>query len=68
MGAAERYCELVADLLSEPAGLGKPKMMGVARLSAADEAGLFGNEAQVLVVALPPLLWQGEGGVAVIGA
>jgi len=69
MGATQRHRELVADLCAQPARLGKPKMVGVARLSAADEAGLFGHEAQVLAIALAPLLGQGEGAaVAVIGA
>ena len=67
MGAAKRYREFVTDLLSKTAGLGKPKVVRVARLSATDKAGMFGHKAQVPAVALPPLLWQGEGIVSVIG-
>jgi hypothetical protein len=61
MGAAERYRELVADLLAEPAGLREPQVMRVARLSAANKVGLLSHEAQVQLVAVPPPLWEGEG-------
>jgi hypothetical protein len=60
MGAAERYRELVADLLSESAGLGESQVMRVARLSAADKARLLGHEAQVFPVAQPPRFRQSE--------
>ena len=40
MTATERYGELVADFESERSGLGKPQVMRVGRLPAADETGL----------------------------
>ena len=40
MTAAERDSELVADFETEGSGLGKPQMMRVGWLPAADEAGL----------------------------
>jgi hypothetical protein len=46
MGTAERDGELIANLLSEPAGLGKAQMMRIAGLPAADGARLFDDEAQ----------------------
>ena len=66
MGTAEGYDELVTDLLSESARLGKAQVMRIARLPAADEAGLLGNKAQVLPIALPRYLWQDNGIVAVV--
>ena len=50
MRATQRHRELVADLEAEPAGLCEPQMVRVAGLAAADEAGLFGHKAQVLLV------------------
>ena len=38
--AAERYGELVADLETQRSGLGKPQVMWVRRLMAADKARL----------------------------
>jgi hypothetical protein len=64
-GTAERDGELIADLLSEPAGLGEAQMMPIAWLPAADQAWLFDDEAQVLPIALLRHLWQGNGVVAV---
>ena len=40
MAAAERDGELVADFETEGSGLGKPQVMRIGRLPAADEAGL----------------------------
>ena len=51
VGAAERHGKFIADLLRQPAGLGKAKVMGIAGLPPADQAGLPGNKAQVLLVA-----------------
>jgi hypothetical protein len=62
MGTAERDGELVADLLSEPARLGKAQVMRIAWLPAADQAWLFDDEAQVLPIALPRYLWQEDEG------
>ena len=40
MTAAEGNGELVADLETDGSRLGKPQVMGIGRLPAADEAGL----------------------------
>jgi hypothetical protein len=50
MCSAKRDREFVADLLTEPALLRKAQMVRVAGLAAADEAGLPGDKAQVLLV------------------
>ncbi len=52
MGAAQRHRKLVAHLLPQAAGLGKAEVVRVAGLPAADQAGLLGDETQVLPVAL----------------
>jgi hypothetical protein len=64
MGTAEGDDELVTDLLSESARLGKAQVMRIAGLPAADEAGLLVNKAQVLPIALSRYLWQDNGVVA----
>jgi hypothetical protein len=64
LGTAVRNEELVTDLLSESARLGKAQVMRIARLPAADEAWLLGNKAQVLPIALPRDFWQDGGVVA----
>ena len=56
--SAQWHCELVTDLLAKSARLRKAQMMRVAGLSATDEAGLSGHEAQVLSVALPQHFWD----------
>jgi hypothetical protein len=50
MRPAERDREFITDLLAEPARLRKTQMVRVAGLAAADEAGLFRNEPQMLPV------------------
>ena len=40
MRTAERDGELIADFEAQGSGLGKPQMMRIGRLPAADEAGL----------------------------
>jgi hypothetical protein len=40
MTAAERYGEFVADFKTQSSGLGKPQVMRIGRLPAADQAGL----------------------------
>ena len=50
MRAAERDREFIADLLPKSARLRKTQMVRVAGFAAADEAGLFGHEAQMLFV------------------
>ena len=54
MRAAQRDGEFIAHLLPQSAELRKAQMVRVAGLSAADEAGLFGDKAQVLLVPQPP--------------
>ena len=45
MSPAEQDGELIADLLSEPAGLGNAQMVRIAGLPAANQAWLFDDEA-----------------------
>ena len=40
MAAAERHGELIADFEAQGSGLGRPQVMRIGRLPAADEAGL----------------------------
>src|ERR1700730_18953902 len=49
--AAERHGEFVADLASQGSGLREFEMMGIARRTLTDEAGLRCNEDQVGLVA-----------------
>ena len=60
MPAAERDGELVADLEAQGSGLGKPQVMRIGRLPAADEAGLCGDKPQMGLVAQPPEFSDGE--------
>ena len=60
MTTAERYSELVADFEAERPGLGKPQVMRIGRLSAADETWLRGNEPQMGFVTQPLGLGDGE--------
>ncbi len=60
MTAAERHGELVADFETERSGLGKPQVMRIGRLPAADQAGLRGNEPQMGFVTQPLGLGDGE--------
>ena len=60
MTAAERHGELVADFETERSGLGKPQVMRVGWLPAADETGLRGHESQMGLVAQPLGLGDGE--------
>ena len=53
MCPAERHRKFIADLLAETARLRKPQMVRVAGLTAADEAGLSGHKAQVVLVTQP---------------
>jgi hypothetical protein len=50
--SAERDSELVTDLATQGAGLGKSKMVRVRGLAAAHEARLLGDIAKVLPVAI----------------
>jgi hypothetical protein len=60
MTAAERNSELVADFETERSGLGKPQVVWVRRLPAADQAGLRGDESQMGFVANPFGLGNGQ--------
>ena len=51
MGAAQRHGELVTDLAAECSRLGKAQVMWIGRATAADEAGLAGDELEMLPVA-----------------
>ena len=50
MAAAERDRKLIADLETDSPWLGKAKMVGVRRLSTADQARLRGDKLQMLFV------------------
>src|SRR5579862_992310 len=63
VSAAERDGELVADLAAKRAALGEAQMVGVAGLAAADQAGLPGDEADVIAVADAAGFGEGEGGL-----
>jgi hypothetical protein len=56
MAAAQRDGELIADLAGERPALGKAQVMGIARLTAADQARLLGDEIHVVAVANAPWL------------
>ena len=58
--AAERDGELVADLAAERARLGKSQMVSVRGLSAANQARVLGDRPDVLPVADPTSLRQGQ--------
>jgi hypothetical protein len=51
VAAAQRHSELIADLAAKRSGLRKPQVMGVARLAAADQAGLLRHMAHVVAIA-----------------
>src|SRR4051812_12297808 len=51
MGSAERHRKFVTDLATERHGLRKFQVMRIGRLAVAEQAGLGGNELQVLLVA-----------------
>ena len=60
MTAAERHGELIADFETQGSWLGKPQVMRIGRLSAADEAGLRGHKSQMSFVAQPFRLGNGQ--------
>ena len=64
MTAAERDGELVADFKTQRSGLGKPQVMRIGWLPAADQAGLRSHESQMGFVA--KTLGLGDGEKAVI--
>jgi hypothetical protein len=46
MHPTQRHCELVADFSAEALGLGKPPVMRIGGLTAADQAGLLRDKPQ----------------------
>jgi hypothetical protein len=60
MRPTKRDCEFIAHFASERPGLSKAQVMGIRRLAAADQAGLRGDEPQVLLVAVAPGFGNGE--------
>ena len=51
MAPAQRYREFVADFAAESLILRKAQMMGVARLTTADQAGLLGDKPHMIAIA-----------------
>ncbi|XYL29203.1 hypothetical protein ACRQ5Q_13620 [Bradyrhizobium sp. PMVTL-01] len=51
MGTAERHGEFVAHLEAKALGLREPQVVRIGRVTAANEAGLLGDEAQVFAIA-----------------
>ena len=60
MPAAQRDGELIADLAAERPALGKSQVMGVRGLSAANQARVLGDRPDVIPVADPARLRQGQ--------
>ena len=64
VNGAERYREFIADLEPKALGLGEADVMGVTRRSPANETGLLGDEAQMLLGADP--FWFADGEHALV--
>ena len=60
MSTAEGYGELVADFEAQGSRLGKPQVMRIGRLPAADETGLRGHKSQMGFVTQPFGLGNGQ--------
>ena len=58
--AAERHRELIADLETHCPGLGKPQVMGIARLPATDQARLRSDKLEMRFVTQPLRFCEGE--------
>ena len=56
VGTAEGYGELIADLAAQGFGLGEAQMVGVGRLSPADQARLRCHELPVTLIPKPARL------------
>ena len=54
VSAAQRDRELVADFASEGPTLRKAQMMGIARLTPADQAGLLSDEPHMVAITNTP--------------
>ena len=63
MRTAERNSEVVADLAGHRSRLREADMVGVGRCLAAKQAGLGGDEAEVILVSGSMRLREGEGGL-----
>ncbi len=59
--STERHDPLVADLASDRSGLGKAHMVGLSWRTPADEAGLGGHVAEMLLVPDPARRADGKG-------
>ena len=66
--SAERDGELVTDLAAECLRLREPDVVGIARLGAAQEAGLRGHVPEVILVTDPLRLLQDKGALVDRGA
>ena len=64
VNGTERYREFVADLEPKTPRLGETDVMGVARRSPANETGLLGHVAQMLLGADP--FWFADGEHALV--
>jgi hypothetical protein len=60
MSATQGDGELIADLAAEGAALGKAQVVGVRGLAAADQAGALDDRPDMVAVANPARLGQGE--------
>jgi hypothetical protein len=60
MSSAQRDGELIADFAPLSLGLGKAEVVGVRGLPAADQTGAVGDRPDVLPVANPARLRQGQ--------
>jgi hypothetical protein len=58
--AAERNSELIADLAAKCPALHKPEMMGIGRLSPADQARMLGDRSDVIPVTRPTGFGHGK--------
>ncbi len=61
VAGAEGYGPLIADLASDRSGLGKAHMVGLTWRTPADEAGLGGHVAEMLLVPDPARRADGKG-------
>ena len=60
MASAQRHGELIADLAPKCAALRESEVVGVGRLSTANETGISCDKFDVIAVANPARLWQSQ--------
>jgi hypothetical protein len=60
VSSTQRYGEFVADLAAECWALRKPQVVGIRWLPGANQAGLLGNELDVVPIANPARFWKSE--------